>query len=197
MRRWVKRLFYCIRPGFYLMLAIMVLTVPFCWILAWILASAIHELGHYAVIKLCGKHICKIRIDWNGATMETEDLGHVQWLCALAGPVAGFLLLPFYRWIPRLAVCAFVQSCMNLLPIYPSDGGRILSGILGFWLPAQIVDRITAITSMLFIALLAGIALYGFSQYSARFLIGSCLVVLLVKLRNVRTACKDGRLLVQ
>lgn len=197
MRQWIKQLFHCICPGFYLMLAVMVLTVPFYWILAWILASAIHELGHYAVIKLCGKHIYKIWIDWNGATMETEDLGRVQWLCALAGPMAGLLLILFYRWIPRVSVCAFVQSCMNLLPIYPSDGGRLMSGILCFWLPAQVVQRITVIISVVTIALLTGIAIYGLCQYSAKFFIGCCLIVLLLKLRKVRTACKDGRLLVQ
>ena len=45
-------------------------------------------------------------------------------LCALAGPVGGFLLLSMCRIYPELAVWGMFQSIYNLLPVYPLDGGR-------------------------------------------------------------------------
>lgn len=54
-------------------------------------------------------------------------------LCALAGPLGGFLLLFLLHSAPRIALCAFVQSVCNLIPVYPLDGGRALYGFLSQW----------------------------------------------------------------
>lgn len=51
-------------------------------------------------------------------------------ICALSGPLGGLLLTLTIGYLPRLALCALVQSIFNLLPFYPLDGGRALRAML-------------------------------------------------------------------
>ena len=53
-----------------------------------------------------------------------------EFLSAMAGPAAGFLLVLLFPWFPRIAFSALVQSLFNLLPIYPFDGGRVIRSIM-------------------------------------------------------------------
>lgn len=193
----LKRLFHSIHPATYLALAVLILTVPISWVAAWLLAGAIHELGHYLTIVLLGKRVYGIRINWNSMVLETEDLGSVQWLCALAGPFFGMMLIPFYRWFPRLAVCALIQSGINLLPVFPTDGGRLVFGVLSLWLPDATARRITSILSAVTLILLTVVALYVFVCFSVNLFSLSLLAVILTKLVRIRFSCKDERLLVQ
>lgn len=197
MRRFLKILLLSIHPCVYFVLAVAILTVPVSWVTAWIMASLVHELGHYSVIRLCRKCIYSFKVNWNGMILETEDLGNSQWLCALAGPVFGFFLVSLSRWFPRLAVCALVQSGFNLLPIYPADGGRIFSGLLSLWLPPKTVARMTAAVSMSIIIGLIAMVLYLVIRYTVSLFLLIFLVVLFVKLVETITSCKAVRLLVQ
>jgi len=120
-----------ITPGFFIYLATAILLLPLKWVCAWFVASAFHEFFHYFALRLCGVRIFTIRISSSGAIMETEAM-HTspEILCALAGPLGGLLLLVLLRIFPAIAICAFVQSVFNLLPIYPFDGGRALRAII-------------------------------------------------------------------
>ena len=197
MRRFLKNLFLGIHPTVYLILAGIIVTVPIGWVAAWILASLVHELGHCSVIRLCGKRIYSFKVNWSGMILESEDLDNVQWLCALAGPLIGFFLVPLSRWFPRLAVCALVQTGLNLLPIYPADGGRVLSGLLSLWLTHKTVAWMTASVSMSIVVGLIAIVLYLIFRYTVDLFLLASLGVLLVKLVKTITSCKAVRLLVQ
>ena len=73
----------------------------------------------------------ELRICAGGAVMDASPMSTVRELfCVLAGPIGGMLLSLFFRWIPRVAICAVFQSAFNLLPIYPLDGGRAVGCIL-------------------------------------------------------------------
>ena len=108
-----------------LLLALSLLILPLRWLLAVLLAGAVHELGHYVALRLCGVNVSNLRIGIGGARMTVGDMGRWQeLLCALAGPMAGLSLILLARWLPRTAVCACIHSAYNLLPVYPLDGGR-------------------------------------------------------------------------
>lgn len=107
--------------------AILLVFVPIRWIMAAAAAAIIHELGHLAAILILGCKIRSISLSPRGAVIHTDPLPPgKELLAALAGPVAGLALLTLSEYIPLAAFCAAVQSIYNLLPVYPSDGGRVL-----------------------------------------------------------------------
>ena len=112
-------------------MALSFLIIPIQWIAAWIVASIFHEGCHYIALRLSGCRIFRIQVSLNGMVMDTDlsDKSR-EILCALAGPLCGLLLIIIGRWFPRVALCGIFQSVYNLIPIYPLDGGRAVSGIL-------------------------------------------------------------------
>jgi len=180
-----------IQPGFCLLAAILVLVVPFQWVFGAFTAAMVHELSHCLAIMLLGKRIFSVTVGFNGVKIVSEPLFPYQELiCAAAGPLSGFALLPLSRYIPYAAVCAFVQSVYNLLPVYPLDGGRCLRCILNYLLPVQ--ARIHAEKSVrLFIAVFlatgaVAVSLFAEAQYIL--LIGTA--VLLCKMYSQKLLAK-------
>lgn len=124
MRGWPR---LRISGGAYLTLAFWLLICPVQWVGAALAAACVHELGHLIAIWMCGGRVWEICVEPSGAKMETEPLEpREELICALAGPLTGGILCLFWRWIPRMAVCAAVQTAFNLLPVFPLDGGRAL-----------------------------------------------------------------------
>ena len=118
------------------MLAMMLLLMPFRWLSAAIVAAVIHELCHYAAIRLITGSSSRISLYSFGAMMTLPAMPRsMEMLCAFAGPIGGLLLTSLAAIFPRLAICAMLQSIYNLLPIYPLDGGRALGCILSMYLP--------------------------------------------------------------
>lgn len=130
--------------GALLQFALMLLLVPFRWVLASILAATIHELGHYAAVRLSGGTVRSLSIRAGSACMMTSDLSVVkQILCLIAGPLSGMMFLLLAKRFPVTAVCAFMQSLYNLLPVYPLDGGKLIRCIFEhFGIAKQKMNRI-------------------------------------------------------
>ena len=148
--------------GFCLLLAVLLLGIPLKWIFAVIAAAAVHEMGHYLAICLLSKTGTKVHFLTFSAQMELPSMGAGrEVICAMAGPVAGFVLLLFSRWLPRIAVCAFFQSAWNLLPLYPLDGGRCLLCILKAILSPPKVRRIYLTVVVIVCVLLVTLAFYA------------------------------------
>lgn len=117
--------------SFYLFAAIFVLLIPLRLAIAWLLAVVIHEFCHYLALRVCKVTIISVSISATGIKMETELMtGKQEFICALSGPLGGFLILLLARWLPCTAICALVHSLFNLIPIYPLDGGRALRCVM-------------------------------------------------------------------
>ena len=110
-----------------ILLAISLLLLPLQWFFAAIIAACIHETCHLLAIRLVRGKLDFVSLGIHGAAITVDDLSlPKECFCALAGPAGGLFLLLFARWIPRIAICAAIQSLYNLLPLYPLDGGRAL-----------------------------------------------------------------------
>lgn len=145
--------------GFCIMLALMLLLVPIKWLAAAMIAAVFHELCHYLAIRACCGACVGVKLYAIAAYLPLPRMSRGrEVVCALAGPIGGLCLLSLARWMPRIALCAAMQSAYNLLPIYPLDGGRALqSGLLLFFPPPISVGicRYFEILSKMLVILLA------------------------------------------
>ena len=148
-------------PGFFIGLGIALLLLPLHWLLAAAGAAAFHELCHLAALKICGGQVTGFHIGVGGAVIRTGPLSAGKALfCTLSGPLGGLLLLLFGRWFPPLAICAFVQSVYNLLPLTGLDGGHALALFLELILPPNTAQRICHVVEQFVLFLLILLCLY-------------------------------------
>ena len=176
-----------IKPNTYIYMVLLLFLIPIKWLFAWILAAGFHELCHWLAVKLCGGEIYSISIGIGGAKMDCGPLSDKKRLFAvLSGPIGGFLLLIFGRWLPRTALCSWLLSIYNLLPLLPLDGGRALEILLG--------NKVN-IAQKIFLLTLSAVALY----VSAVLHLGlfPLAFVAFLWLKNRITPCKVGACKVQ
>ena len=96
-------------------------------------AAAVHELGHWAALRLFGARVLALRLALPGAVMESgsEALSYGRELAVvLAGPGANLLCAVLLTalgpgWEAE-AGAHLVLGAFNLLPVRPLDGGRAL-----------------------------------------------------------------------
>lgn len=184
-----------VKPAFCFVLALTLLVLPIKWVFAWICASAFHELCHYGALKLSGCKVFRIQIDVNGAVMDTDLLSCSQEiLCALAGPLGGLSLLLIARWCPRIAICACFQSVYNLIPLFPLDGGRVVSCIVDKMFSEEQGKTVKVIlenTVLSAFFLLGGYAAFVLKLGMLPVLFA---VILIVKNKIVKISCKQPAL---
>ena len=161
----------------------------FLGIAAILISILIHELGHALVFRYVFNTHCGIVLHgFGGVTIPLQHFPRrhgFSGMCAncflsFAGPLAGFilgflmfllllalpndgrlaplLLLHFLEWMKWIAV---VWGFLNLLPVYPMDGGNIFREIFLFFFPRRGVEY-SLMLSILFAMFLAVAALqYG------------------------------------
>lgn len=171
--------------------ALMVLILPLPWLLAIVLAVAIHEICHLICLKVCRVCVYGIRIGLHGAAIETAAMSPFQELvCAAAGPMGSFLCLFFVRSFPMLAICGLFQGIYNLLPVYPLDGGRMLHAVAAGIAPMH-ADKICKIAShCTFAAIILG-SLYLYFRTKGLFFLTLAGYFLLPSAICRKTPCKD------
>ena len=172
--------------------ALALLILPLSLFLSFLVAGAIHEFCHYLALRWAGVNIYKISIGPFGASMEAEsmDPGR-EVLSALAGPVGSYLLVLGYRMFPMIALCAFIQGCFNMLPLYPLDGGRILKGILDILkIPRR--EQICTVIGYLTALSIWGACLYGFLIWNLGYGVLFLGAVPFLRVFPRKTPCKEG-----
>ncbi len=187
-----------VAPESYVLFGLMVFLLPLRWWLAAMTAAFFHELCHYAAVAAFGGRVQKISVHFGGIRMDTTPLTSGQSAVAsLAGPVGSLLLLLFFRKLPRLAICAFLQSAFNLLPLFPLDGGRAVQSLLEMRFSPPIAEKISHWIQNGTIAMLAVLCTFHFLRFGSRLLPLLLGIALFRWLRGRKTSCKDGNLRVQ
>lgn len=186
-----------VTPGFCLLMSIYLLILPLQWVLGWLSAVFMHEFCHVLALLLCRVKVQAITHDVSGAVIKTAAMPRLhEAICALAGPIGGALLVPLGRWVPYAAICAFLLSVYNLLPVYPLDGGRAFLCIVESCCPSH-AKRISLITERITIGitLIASAVLtfhLGFGPVPA-----AAALLLAAKNRLVKYPCKQRKQIVQ
>ena len=104
-----------------------------------LLAMAVHETAHIFAIKLCGGTVEEVGIRVFGMKIEVPELALMPYkkeiIIAAAGPLAGIicalLCLAAARILKTTVLDYFIGinvviTLINLIPVYPLDGGRIV-----------------------------------------------------------------------
>ena len=187
-----------IRPEMYVVLAFAALLLPLGWIFAWVIAAAFHEIFHYFALRICRCSISRIQVGVNGTVMDTMPTTYgKEALCAIAGPLAGFVLLLTARWLPKVAICGFIQSTYNLIPVFPMDGGRVLRSLIRKFIDLSVADRICRWIEILFLCALCYLCLYLSFVASLGPIPIIWIALLIFKNKFINSPCKDRLLRVQ
>ena len=150
-----------------------------------------HEAGHLLAAMLCGVKIKSCVISPYGGEIEFENPAAVQvssllWI-ALGGPIATILGIGLAFFTPeliatRLINVQLVLLSVNLLPIIPLDGGRILLACLFYYYPSVRIVELYYSLSLIFATILFMITLVNLPQFF--FLAVLCLFIWLQVLKE-------------
>ena len=127
-----------------------------------LLVLLLHEIGHFAMMKLFGYEDLKMTfIPFLGAMVQGEKKQYSQKetiIMLMAGPLPGIiigLLLINYSldneiaWLVQLSVLLLFLNIVNLLPLDPLDGGQLVKNL--FLGNHELFQLIFAIASSLFV----------------------------------------------
>lgn len=183
--------------GLFLYGAVCLMLLPARWVLAVAAAGTVHEVCHILAIRLQHIRIHSLKIGLSGAVISTEPMNERQeLLSAAAGPLGSLCLIALANLWPELAFCGLVHGLFNLLPLYPLDGGRILSCVLRLCCPEQMdfILRWTERTVLCFLLMGTIGLIVLFPRWFWIILIGA-LLILRSAFRKI--PCKAGPLAVQ
>lgn len=151
-----------LHPTVLLFLLYTCFTGHFVFSLLAFLSIILHEAAHGVTAALCGHPPAQMEITPLGAVMRLEDLSHTSFvqriLTVAAGPVSTLFLCAISVWSAKLGlfslastrslfVCNIAILLMNLLPVVPLDGGRLLHLILELFLSRSAATKTVKIIS--------------------------------------------------
>lgn len=144
----------CVRPSALLTPALFLLLTDTPILLAALLPAALlHELAHYTVLRLCGVRAARFTLTGLGASLYVPELHRLSYgaelLSAAAGPLMNLLLWVLLSLTGREELTLFagaqmVLGVLNLLPVRPMDGGRILWLATAYLTEPYTADRVAA-----------------------------------------------------
>ena len=176
-----------IKPNTYIYMVLLLFLIPLKWLLAWVFAAGFHELCHLFAVKLCGGEILHMTVGIGGAKMVCSPMSNKKSLFAvLCGPIGGLLPVLFARWIPRAALCCWLLSMYNLLPLLCLDGGRAIEIVLGT--KAVIIHKLFLIMLSIGAVFVSVVLHFGLLPLG---------IIVILWLKNRKSPCKPGACKVQ
>ena len=178
--------------SFYIALAVYFLLGQFVQFACYLLAMFMHETAHYMVAKRLFYKCSQMELSCFGAVLY----GDFNYACkrdliliALAGPVCNLVvaLLTISLWWISPQTYYFTydfvwanlgMATVNLLPIYPLDGGKVLCGILQNFFDDNYSVKLVKIFAFL-VAILLMLA-FALGWFLGHFLPALCLCSLFV-----------------
>lgn len=139
-----------------------------------VLFSSLHEMGHIAALLLLKTKPDHIKISFYGISMKYDNkisrLGEV--FVILSGPAVNFILYLLLKEEINL-----VLLFINLYPVLPLDGGRIVY---------LISEKLSKIISLIFLVLLLFTSLYIFFEFKIFSLIFIVIYLIIFNLKQMR-----------
>ena len=159
-----------VRPSALLVPALfLLLTDTPALLAALLLAALLHELAHYAMLRLFGIRAACFTLTGLGASLYVPELHRLSYgaelLSAAAGPLMNLLLWVLLSLTARDELSLFagaqmVLGVLNLLPVRPMDGGRILWLLTAYLTEPYTADRVSYAVGASVSALLLLLCLY-------------------------------------
>ena len=160
------------------------------FILYIFIASAFHEAAHILAYTLFGAELNSVQILPFGISATVKNAAILsckrEIICASAGPFAN-IVLTLLCLIPNsiisgtetLIYCSLALFTINILPVLPLDGGRILWFFLLSCFPYEKAKKITDIINTVLSSLILSVGTIAVIEYGniSLFMIGSYLVV--------------------
>lgn len=145
----------------------------------WCMISCIlHELGHWAAIRMTGGKVAAVRITPGGAEMRLSAKsggGHGAWLLrTLAGPgvnlaLAGMGVWTGGEWGLFFSGINLALACFNLLPMERLDGGQALRHFTALIWSEEAGERLVRLTTWAAAALALGAGVWLLARGGGNF----------------------------
>ena len=153
---------YNISPLFLLVLLSFVLIDGSFFSVFAVISALCHEAGHILTAKLLNLDNARIYSKMYGISLKTKALSYRDEIkIALAGPLVSFCLFIIFsilfdifrenKYLLYAAFSNFALFTLNILPLYPLDGGRALYCFLCLKINADKVRIIIKTVSFLFL----------------------------------------------
>lgn len=181
--------------GYFLLAAVVVFWRDASGMAAWGLLAAVgHELGHIRMMRRVGCEQCEVRIGWCGMRiLRRQEVGYgKEWKIHLAGGgvnlLAGMVGAAVYiicgrgEWALRFTAAQWLVGGMNLLPIYPLDGGQALFALLCLRMERKKAERITNGVAFLCLCPLATVGFWVLfrTKYNGSLLLAAIMAMFLL-----------------
>ena len=155
---------------FLILLAILYIMDINAAFLPTLIAVCIHELAHIIAIKFCGGTVKKVDVRAFGIRIDVPELQFISYsreiIIAAAGPAAGIITAVCASAAARFFDVGFLNffsgvnlviSAINLIPVYPLDGGRIVLSLALSFLSLRAAYFINYVMTLLSIGMLSGL----------------------------------------
>lgn len=162
-------------------------------LLVLIIVVLIHELCHCFMCIYYGIEISEINLFIFGGVAkykgDIESNPKQEIFISLAGPVSNFILIAIAILIMSIfniemneiiqffIACNLTIGLFNMIPLLPLDGGRILRGIIGYYLGIKKATYIVVKIGYIICILLFGIGIYLSLVYNIEYVFLNLLVI--------------------
>ena len=159
-----------IHPSFFIVFIILILIGLIKELLLILACFTIHELGHFFFIKLFKRRIDSIDIYPFGGVLIFEnknDFIYKGLLISFGGVLFNFIFFLISKMLHfhTLSFINIIFIYINILPLYPLDGGNIFILLLSYFIPNKLAKKIVMVLSILFTVMIVIFCLSFFESF--------------------------------